>query len=161
MDYNNLDELLERANKYEQMSNDILDVKEDVLQNLEFSITHDPALIKILKITKILKNVNIKNFDSIKNLDPNFKCDGENLIIKFENSPIELRLYCSSIADTYCVMGLDGLDEDYVDDLFKFYNKVIDYIEFYKNAFFEKINNIFKKQDAEYNEIFPEQMRTV
>jgi hypothetical protein len=156
MDYANLDELLERANKYEQMSSDIFDAKEEELQRIEFSITHDPSLLKILKISKILKNANFKNFDLIKNLDPTFKCDGENLIIKFENSPIELRLYYSSVADTYCVMGLDGLNEDYVDDLYKFYNKVIDNIENYKNAFIEKINRIFKKQDADYSEIFPE-----
>lgn len=154
MDYTNLDELFERANKYEQMASDIFDTKEEEIQNLEFSITHDSRLLKIYKITKILKNANIKNFDSIKNLDPNFVCDGENLIVKF--SPIELRLYCNSEADTYCVFGLDGLDDDYVDDLFKFYNKVLENIEDYENKFINKLNDIFKKQDKEYSEIFPE-----
>lgn len=156
MEYTNLDELFDRANKYEQMRDDIFNTKEEELQNLEFSITHDPSLLKIYKIIKILKNANIKNFDSIKNLDPNFKCDGENLIVKFENSSIELRLYCNSEADTYCVFGLDGLNDDYVDDLYKFYIKVVDNIENYENKFINKLNNIFKKQDAEYNEIFPE-----
>ena len=154
MDYNNLDELLNRANKFEQMGDDILYAYAEDAQGLEIRIESDERLFKIFKIAKILKNskkVDNFNFDEIKNIDPNFICDGTQLIIKFDGSSIELNLQFSDDGNSSSL----GVSGDYsIDELFNFYNKTLNYIEIFEQKFIKKINNIFKQQDTEYYKFY-------
>jgi hypothetical protein len=153
MAYTNLDELLNRANKFDQIGDAILDAQAEDVQGLELSIESDDRLFKIFKIAKILKNSKIKsfNFDEIKNIDPNFICDGTYLIVKFENSPIELNLQFSDDGNSSSL----GVSGDYsINDLFNFYNKTLNYIEIFEQKFIKTINNIFKQQDTVYSKFY-------
>jgi hypothetical protein len=153
MDYNNLDAILERVEKFNKTSDDIYNMADESLYELTQIICYDKGLIKILKIASILKTAyaNELDFDAIKNIDSNFVCDGDKIIIKFNNWPIEYILTYDD--ELECLDSKTfGLTERYALELYNFLNCVIDNIENFEQKFIKKLNNILQKQDSLYNE---------
>ena len=154
MAYTNLSEILTRTENFNKTADDIYDMAHRCVEQDEASIFNDDRLINILKISKILKTAEGVDFNEIKNIDNNFVCDGEKIIIKFENSPIEYILTYDT--DDECLteqtFGLDCSEEQYIIDLYKFINKTLDNIEKFEQKFIKKLNNILECQDALFNE---------
>jgi hypothetical protein len=151
MDYTNLDEILERAEKFNKMTDIMHKETKDSLYEVEQYILFNESLIKILKISKILKTAEGVDFNEIKNIDNNFVCDGDKIIVKFENSPIEYILTYDADDERFWAYEHNEPKEHYGPTLYKFYERVLENITFYEQAFIKKLNNIFKKQDADFN----------
>jgi hypothetical protein len=155
MAYTNLDEILTRTENFNKTADDIYDMAHWCVEEDEACIFNDDRLINILKISKILKTAEGVDFNEIKNIDNNFVCDGDKIIVKFENSPIEYILTYD--ADDECLkdqtLGLDCSEDRYIIDLYNFINKTLDYIEIFEQKFIKKLNNILECQDALYNKL--------
>ena len=151
MRYNNLDKLYMRAQTFNNMGADIYNKREYLITEQEAIIIKNSRLIKILKIAKVLKNTDkyYLDFNEIKNIDPNFICDGDKLVVKFDGSPIELRLTLNSREDRLKI-ELANVYNYYCDGLYKLYNFTLDNIINFEQKFIKKINNIFVKQDDDF-----------
>jgi hypothetical protein len=154
MDYTNLDEILERAEKFNKMIDIMHKETKDSLYEVEQYILFNESLIKILKISKILKTAYADelDFNELLNIDNIFKCDGEKITVKFSDCPIEYTLtYTDYDGDERFWADEHNIPEHYGPTLYKFYERVLENITFYEQAFIKKLNNIFKKQDADFN----------
>ena len=156
MDYNNLDAILTRAEKFNKVSDKIFWAESYCLCDIEHEILCDDRLIKILKTASFLKNAHpaYLNFDEIKNLDEHFKCDGDKITVKFSDCPIEYILTYDDEDD--CLHSTaTGLDTRYTADFSDFFYDTIDNIENYANKFIKKIGDILQKQDNRLKQILP------
>ena len=157
MEYNNLDAILERTEKFDQMGEYLLEGMWEDISGLEIAIGGDERLKKFFKIIKILKNSKFSDFDFelIKNMDPNFKWDDDTLVVKFSDYPIELTLQKSDDLRSGC-LAYKFINDAYVSDfdVYNFYNKVYNYIPTFEQNFIKIINNILKQQDALYKKFY-------
>jgi hypothetical protein len=156
MEYNNLDAILARAEKFNKTSDRIFDSEKYVLAELEAAILDDERLIKIFKTIRFLKDAHPAdlNFNEIKNFDPYFVCDGVFITIKFLGCPIEYKLSYDD-DDNHFYGSASGLDDRYTDEFRKFFYKTRDYIDNYANNFIKKLNNILQNQDNKFKKVLP------